>query len=192
MSSSHADLSNRCAEPHITLASILLAIHKKQITEAIMSIQVTSEAFAPDATIPSKFTADGQDVSPTLRWGELPAGTQELALIVDDPDAPREQPFVHWVMYKIPADTAGLPEAMPKQTRLKSLAGAVQGKNSFGKIGYGGPAPPAGHGTHHYHFHLYALDKPLQVSGGMDKESLIAAMSGHLLAVGDLVGTYER
>jgi Raf kinase inhibitor-like YbhB/YbcL family protein len=157
-----------------------------------MSIEISSEAFAPDETIPTKFTADGQNVSPTLRWGALPPDTKELALIVDDPDAPREQPFVHWVMYKIPADADGLPEGLPQQTQLESPAGAVQGKNSFGKIGYGGPAPPSGHGTHHYHFHLYALDKPLQVTGGMDKESLIAAMSGHILDEGDLVGTYQR
>ena len=125
-----------------------------------MSIQVTSEAFAAEEMIPSKFTADGQNVSPKLQWGELPAGTRELALIVDDPDAPREQPFVHWVMYKIPPDADGLPEHLPNQTQLDSPPGAVQGKNSFGKIGYGGPAPPSGHGTHHYHFQLYALDKP--------------------------------
>ena len=157
-----------------------------------MSIKVTSDDFADDAPIPSKFTADGQDISPTLHWGELPPGTKELALIVDDPDAPREQPFVHWVMYKIPADAEGLPEGLPKQAQVKSPAGAVQGKNSFGKIGYGGPAPPKGHGTHHYQFHLYALDKPVQPKGGMDKESLIAAMSGHILDEGDLVGTYRR
>jgi Raf kinase inhibitor-like YbhB/YbcL family protein len=157
-----------------------------------MSIEVSSDAFAPDDAIPSKFTADGENISPELRWGELPAGTRELALIVDDPDAPREQPFVHWVMYKIPPDADGLPEHLRKQTQLTSPPGAVQGKNSFGKIGYGGPAPPSGHGTHHYHFHLYALDKPIQVSGGIDKESLIAAMSGHILDEGDLVGTYER
>ena len=157
-----------------------------------MSIQISSEAFAPDEMIPSKFTADGQNISPTLRWGELPPDTKELALIVDDPDAPREQPFVHWVMYKIPADADGLPEHLPTQTALQSPPGAVQGNNSFGKIGYGGPAPPSGHGTHHYHFHLYALDQPLQVKGGMDKESLIAVMSGHILDEGDLVGMYQR
>jgi Raf kinase inhibitor-like YbhB/YbcL family protein len=158
----------------------------------MMSVQVTSEAFAPAQSIPSKFTADGRNVSPSLRWARLPPGTKELALIVEDPDAPRPEPFVHWVVYKIPATADGLPEGVPNQARLTTVAGALQGKNSFEKIGYGGPAPPPGHGTHHYHFRLYALDQPLGVQAGLDKKSLLAAMSGHILDEGDLVGIYER
>src|SRR5437867_4073648 len=100
---------------------------------------------------------------------------KELALIVDDPDAPRAEPFVHWVMYKIPADRRDLPEAIAPEAKPQSPTGALQGENSFGKIGYGGPAPPPRHGTHHYRFHLYALDEPLEAKSGLDKEALLAA-----------------
>lgn len=157
-----------------------------------MSIQVSSEAFRPGTSIPAQFTADGQNVSPPVRWTGLPQGTKELALVVEDPDAPSDEPFVHWVLYKIPADVDGLPPALPHQTRLEAPPGALQGKNSFDKIGYGGPAPPEGDGPHHYHFHVYALDKPIAEQGGLDNKSLIAAMSGHILDEGDLVGTYQR
>jgi Raf kinase inhibitor-like YbhB/YbcL family protein len=158
----------------------------------IMSIQVTSEAFAPGAAIPTRYSGDGDDVSPPLNWSGVPANTHELALIVEDPDAPQPEPFVHWVIYKIPADATGLAEGVPVQARLASPSGAMQGKNSFKKIGYGGPAPPRGHGTHHYHFRLYALDRPVEVQGELDKEALLAATSGHILDQGELVGTYER
>jgi Raf kinase inhibitor-like YbhB/YbcL family protein len=158
-----------------------------------MSIRVTSEAFAHGAAIPGRYAADGDDISPQLNWTGVPENAKELALIVEDPDAPQAEPFVHWVMYKIPADVAGLAEGVPVQAKLKAPAGAVQGKNSFkNKIGYGGPAPPPGHGTHHYHFRLYALDQPLEVQGGLDNNALIAAMSGHILDEGELVGTYKR
>jgi Raf kinase inhibitor-like YbhB/YbcL family protein len=157
-----------------------------------MSIQVTSDAFGPAEPIPRKYTEDGQDVSPPLKWSNVPARAKELALIMDDPDAPRPEPFVHWVIYKIPAGAAGLPEGIPPEVKLKAPAGALQGRNSFKKIGYGGPAPPPGHGTHHYHFRVYALDQPLEVQGGLDKKGLLSAMSGHVIDQGELVGTYER
>jgi Raf kinase inhibitor-like YbhB/YbcL family protein len=157
-----------------------------------MSIQVDSDAFKPGQAIPEEFTADGPNVSPPLRWTALPPGTRELAMIVEDPDAPRPEPFVHWVLYKIPAAAGELPGRVPQQAKLKAPPGALQGKNSFGKIGYGGPAPPPGHGTHHYHFRLYALDEPLEVREGLDKDALLAAMSDHVLDEGDLVGTYRR
>ena len=114
-----------------------------------MSIRVTSDAFAPGAAIPTRYSGDGDDVSPPLKWSGVPKNTKELALIVEDPDAPQAEPFVHWVIYKIPADATGLAEGVPAQARLTSSAGAVQGKNSFKRIGYGGPKPPPGHGTHH-------------------------------------------
>lgn len=158
-----------------------------------MSIQLVSDAFAPNRPIPQKHTGDGKDLSPPLRWSNLPAGTQELALICDDPDAPRAEPWVHWVIYKIPPQLEGLPEAVPTRESLSGeLAGCLQGKNDFGKIGYGGPAPPKGHGVHHYHFKLYALDAPLQISAGARKADLLAAMKGHIRAQGELIGTYER
>jgi Raf kinase inhibitor-like YbhB/YbcL family protein len=155
-------------------------------------LEVRSTAFSAGATIPTQFTGDGEDVSPELSWTGVPPAAKELALIMDDPDAPSPQPWVHWVMYKIPAATAELPQAEPKADKVDSPAGAVQGKNSWGGVGYRGPAPPKGHGTHHYHFKLYALDAPLDVPPGADKAALEKAMSGHVLAQGEVVGTYRR
>ena len=157
-----------------------------------MSIRIASDSFEADERIPTKFTDDGDDVSPALTWSGLPADTKELALIVDDPDAPRAEPWIHWVLYKLPPATSGLPEGVPANEKLPQLGAALQGRNDFKKIGYGGPAPPKGHGTHHYRFHLYALDRALQLKPGLDNKSLLAAMSGHILDEGVLVGTYER
>lgn len=157
-----------------------------------MPIAITSDAFAAGAAIPSEHTGDGQDLSPPLNWDGVPPQAKELALVVDDPDAPQAEPWVHWLLYKIPAGTGGLPEGVPPRDTPGAPAGALQGRNSFGKIGYGGPAPPRGHGTHHYHFRLYALDEPLKVQAGLDKKALLSAMSGHVLDQGELVGTYQR
>jgi Raf kinase inhibitor-like YbhB/YbcL family protein len=157
-----------------------------------MSLQITSDAFGDGGPIPRKYTGDGEDLSPPLHVARIPDGAKELALIVDDPDAPRDEPFVHWVMYKIPAGQKDLPEAIPASARPTSPPGVMQGTNSFGKVGYGGPSPPPRHGTHHYHFHVYALDRPIDARGGLDKTALLAAMSGHVIDEGDLVGTYER
>ncbi|MDO8632008.1 MAG: YbhB/YbcL family Raf kinase inhibitor-like protein [Phycisphaerales bacterium] len=157
-----------------------------------MTIKVESPAFVNNAKIPTKFTGDGEDVSPGLTWSNLPAGARELALICDDPDAPTSEPWVHWVIYRIAADAKGLPENVAKTASPAEPKGALQGKNSWSKIGYGGPAPPKGHGVHHYHFKLYALDAPLNVSSGLTKKDMLAAMKGHILAQGELVGTYQR
>ena len=157
-----------------------------------MSIRITSDAFGADQRIATKFTGDGDDVSPALAWNGVPGGTKELALIVDDPDAPRAEPWIHWLLYKLPPTTNGLPGGVPAETKLPQFGGALQGRNDFKKIGYGGPAPPKGHGTHHYRFHLYALDQALQLEPGLDNKSLVAAMSGHILDEGVLVGTYAR
>ena len=148
------------------------------------TLQVSSPAFEAGGTIPTKYTGEGQSISPPLSWGGLPERTRELALICDDPDAPRSEPFVHWVVYKIPADSKGLPEG--------SAQGALEGKNGAGGVGYTGPMPPQGGGVHHYHFEVYALDSELDVGAGLTKDQLLEAMEGHVLAEGELVGTYER
>jgi len=158
---------------------------------AAATITVGSKAFEPGKAMPRRHTGDGQDVSPALTWSGVPAAAKELALIMDDPDAPRPKPWVHWVIYKVPAGAAGLPEAVAKKAEPPEPAGAVQGKNTWGRIGYGGPAPPKGR-AHHYHFKLYALDAPLDVKAGLDKQALLAAMSGHVIAQGELIGTYQR
>jgi len=115
-----------------------------------------------------------------------------MALIVDDPDAPRPEPLVHWVLYEIPADVRTLNERIPTTPILDDPPRAVQGKNSWGTSGYRGPAPPRGHGTHHYHFRLYALDAPIAAANGLDKAGLLRTMQGHVLGEAELIGTYER
>ena len=159
---------------------------------ASAAIRIRSGAFEAGKAIPAKHTGEGQDVSPPLSWTGVPAGTKELALIVDDPDAPRDEPWVHWVIYGIPADADALPEGVAKTGEPAGPPGAAQGKNSWGKVGYGGPMPPKGHGVHHYRFRLYALDAALGLPPGAEKGAVLAAAKGHILAEGELVGTYER
>jgi Raf kinase inhibitor-like YbhB/YbcL family protein len=148
------------------------------------TITLTSAAFAANAVIPQKYTGEGEDISPPLSWSGIPQGTKALARICEDPDAPQPTPWVHWVAYNIPPTQTGLPENA--QDRL------VQGRNDFGKSGYGGPMPPQGHGVHHYHFRLCAVDAPMEAGPGLTKDQLLDAMRGHILAEGELVGTYER
>jgi Raf kinase inhibitor-like YbhB/YbcL family protein len=157
-----------------------------------MKITISSAAFADGQPIPKRHTGDGEDLSPALSWAGVPANAQELALIMDDPDAPMAEPWVHWVIYKLPPSTTGLPEGVPTTPRLSEPAGALQGKNSWPTVGYRGPKPPPGHGVHHYHFKLYALDTVLDVAGGLDKKQLLDKMKGHIVAEGELVGTYQR
>ncbi len=152
-----------------------------------ISIGLTSTAFEHGATIPKKYTGDGADTSPPLRWDAPPAGTKSLAVICDDPDAPFGT-WVHWVLFNLSAEARELPEGVPTKEQLE---GARQGKNDFGKIGYGGPAPPAGK-PHRYFFKLYALDKTLELPAGATKAQAVAAMKGHVLAEGRLMGTYGR
>lgn len=160
-----------------------------------MAFRISSGAFEAGQPIPNRYTEDGDDVSPPLAWSSIPDGAAELALICEDPDAPTPQPWVHWVLYKIPIDQPGLPEGVEPVKRPREVPGAMQGLNSWPsgqRIGYRGPAPPRGHGTHHYHFTLYALDTPLEVSAGLSKEEILKAMSGHVIAKAEVVGTYKR
>ena len=158
-----------------------------------MEFVIQSTAFSDGQTIPARYTGDGSDLSPALSWSGVPASTEELALIVDDPDAPTSQPWVHWVIYKIPADCTALLEGITPTKTLTQPAEALQGKNSWGTIGYRGPAPPPGHGVHHYHFRLYALDTTIaDLQPSLDKTALLAALKGHILAQTELVATYQR
>jgi len=149
-----------------------------------MAFQLSSPDIVPNGTIPAKFTCDGSNVSPPLRWKDLPSGTKSLALIVDDPDAPRGT-WNHWILFNIPASATELPEAA--QTLP---AGTVQGNTSFGKTGYGGPCPPDR--EHRYFFKLYALDQDLPLSSGAKKADLETAMKGHVLGQAELMGRYDR
>jgi Raf kinase inhibitor-like YbhB/YbcL family protein len=157
-----------------------------------MSLIVQSPAIKPGQAIPRRHTGDGEDLSPPLSWSGLPSQTRELALIVDDPDAPSPQPWVHWVVYKIAATEQGIAEGVHAKAAPSFPASSIQGKNSWGTVGYRGPAPPKGHGIHRYFFKLYALDAPLALPPNLDKNGLIKAMQGHILGEGELIGTYER
>ena len=152
-----------------------------------MAITLTSSAFADDALIPRRHTCDGEDVSPPLALTGIPDGTQSVALICDDPDAPVGT-WVHWVLFNLPADLVELPAGIPGDEILSN--GAKHGKNDFGKLGYGGPCPPGG--THRYFFKVYALDTKVSLAGGASKDMLLKAMEGHILAEGRLMGKYRR
>jgi Raf kinase inhibitor-like YbhB/YbcL family protein len=172
----------------VALTVALLVLEGGTKGEVTMPLTITSSAFAPNGTIPKKYTCDGPDVSPPLRWSEPPAGTQSLALIMDDPDAPAGT-WVHWVLYNLPASVRELPENLPKVEQLPD--GARQGRNDFRKTGYGGPCPPKGP-AHRYFFKLYALDTKLDLKAGATKADVEKAMQGHILAQGELVGRYGR
>jgi hypothetical protein len=176
-----------------TLASLPAACRNAatETEEPVMTFSLTSSAFSPNERIPPKYTGEGADVSPPLAWGEPPAAAQTLALICDDPDAPRGT-WDHWLIWNIPGSLRALPEGISKKDSPPEVAGAVQGSNSWPKVGYYGPMPPPGHGTHHYHFTLYALNKTLDLKPGANKKALLAAMKGHVLAEGKLTGIYSR
>ncbi len=151
-------------------------------------LSIVSDAFDEGAPIPTKYTCDGEDISPALTWSDPPDSTRSWALIVDDPDAPSKT-WVHWLVYNLPADTRELPAAMPHDQELPG--GALQGKTDFGRTGYGGPCPPPGK-PHRYFFKLYALDAALNLKPGASKSRIVEEMQGHILAEGRLMGTYGR
>lgn len=150
-------------------------------------MKLTSTAFAPGAAIPMQYTCDGSDFSPDLAWDGAPGDAQSFALIVDDPDAPRGT-WTHWVAYNIPGAAFRLAAKIPREAEHPS--GLKQGTNSWGRIGYGGPCPPAG--THRYFFRLYALDSTLDLPGGAGREQVEQAMAGRVLDRAELMGTYSR
>jgi Raf kinase inhibitor-like YbhB/YbcL family protein len=153
-----------------------------------MTMKVTSSAFQAGQAIPTKYTCEGEDISPPLQWSGVPAGAKSLALICDDPDAPVGR-WVHWVLYDLPVMTTDLAEKVPASETLSF--GAKQGTNDFKRIGYGGPCPPPGK-PHRYYFRLYALDADLLLKPGASKQELLRAMDGHILAEAQLSGIYQR
>lgn len=155
-------------------------------------MQIRSPAFASGDPIPSEHTADGQDTSPPLAVADVPAEAAFLAVIVDDPDAPREEPWVHWLVWNVPAEADTIAEGYPPSGDGKAFDGARQGTNSFGNERYNGPAPPEGDGPHRYRFQLFALDRQLDVEEGAQRAELEAAMEGAVIEQATLAGTYER
>jgi Raf kinase inhibitor-like YbhB/YbcL family protein len=156
------------------------------------AMTLTSPDFDDGQPIPAKhaYEGEGENVPPRLEWSNLPEGTAELALIVEDPDAPTPEPWVHDVLYKIPVD-ATAEEMVLRGTAVDSVARFFQGLNSWHEAAWGGPKPPHGK-AHRYVFTLYALDAELDVAPGLTKEDLLDAMAGHVLATATLVGTYRR
>src|SRR2546423_8256086 len=151
------------------------------------SIKLTSTAFKDGEPMPRQYTCDGVNVSPPLEWSGVPKSAKVIAIIADDPDAPSGT-WVHWVLYNLPAENIGMVENLPATENLK--AGGFQGKNDFEKIGYGGPCPPSG--THRYFFKIYALDSELPLKASATKADVEKAISGHVLAQDQLMGTFRR
>ena len=157
-------------------------------TVSSVTLSVTSAAFRQGEPIPKRYTCDGKDLSPELSWRGVPEGTETFAVIMDDSDAPRGV-FTHWVYYNLPGLLRALPEGVEKLEHPE--AGGTQGVNDFGNIGYNGPCPPPGP-AHHYHLIVYALDRLLKPPPRPTKRELRAAMHGHVLAQGELMGVYQR
>jgi Raf kinase inhibitor-like YbhB/YbcL family protein len=147
-----------------------------------MPLRVSSPAFASGSEIPRKYTCDGQNAAPPLEWSGVPQQAKSLAVICEDPDA-TSGTFTHWVLYDIPSSSDGLPEH-PKT--------GTSGVNNFGTTGFSGPCPPKKDHAHHYHFHVYALDVESLGPSGLSKEDAVNAMRAHIVAEGELVGTYKR
>jgi Raf kinase inhibitor-like YbhB/YbcL family protein len=167
--------------------------------DAPETITVTSSAFDHHGTVPEEYSAYSENKSIDLSWSNLPAGTVQLALICDDPEVVTigmmETPFPHWVAYNIPASASGLPEGMTKEavvTGVAGLDGMINGLNGTRQPGYFGPRPPVNGHLHAYHFRVYAIDADLDLAEGLNKDDLLAAIDGHVLATGMLMGHYER
>ncbi len=186
----------------ITMASAMtallfsLAVQAQEIPE---TITVTSSIFEHHGTIPRENTAWGDNTSIDLSWSNLPEGTVHLALICDDPVAVEigllENPFMHWVMYNIPASAPGIPGGLPAEaelTGIEGLEGAIQGNNGLGRAAYFGPRPPVNGVLHAYHFRVYAIDADLGLEPGLNAAELLEAIDGHVLATGMLMGHYEH
>lgn len=180
-------------------ALLLSAVAAAAIAQpAPAKITVTSPTMKEGERMPVDYTADGKNISPPIQWSGIPAGTKEIALIMDDPVAPTPQPFVHWVIYKIPATAKGLPENVPIDPAAPmpaEIAGAIQGVSGFRRPMYRGPAPPKPGVSHQYNFKVYALDAPLEIQAGaapMTKAQLLEAMKGHIIGEGVMVVPYDR
>lgn len=148
------------------------------------TLSLSSAAISALGRIPDRHTGVGENVSPALQWTGAPAGTKEFALICHDPDAPLPRGFTHWVIYGIESNATGIPEGGGGRF--------VEGPNGTGARGYTGPMPPAGHGTHHYFFWLYALDQALGLNAGLDRDALLAAIEDHVIEQARLVGVFQR
>jgi Raf kinase inhibitor-like YbhB/YbcL family protein len=167
----------------LLMLSLLCGTGKANSMKTKKSFTLMSNAFTHNSAIPAQYTCDGQNISPHLHWVNAPENTLSFTLIVDDPDAPKATPWVHWILFNIDPSITSLAEGM-------TTTSFSHGTNDFGKKNYGGPCPPSG--NHHYHFKLYALDTIVDLPDGTTKEKLVKAMAGHILAQTELIGLYQR
>jgi Raf kinase inhibitor-like YbhB/YbcL family protein len=167
------------------------AIRSLSPSGSAATLTVTSPAFEEGGPIPERFAGYRDGSSPPLSWSGAPRQAGAFALIVEDPDAPGTTPFVHWIAYDIPASLTSLPEGVPGSPEPTTPVRMRQGRNSFGSIGWRGMEPPAGQ-THHYHVELFALDGQVPLEPGADREALLKALRCHVLAAGELAGTFRR
>jgi Raf kinase inhibitor-like YbhB/YbcL family protein len=171
-------------------SGVPLAIERDE-TEARGSLEVSSPSIAPEEPIPDIHSAYKEGVSPALSWSAV-VGAKSYAIIMENPDSKPLTPFVHWVAWNIPGTVTRLPEGLPTQPRLTEPEGILQGTTSRGSVGYYGPRPPVGDPPHRYHFQVFALDTMLDLSPGATRDALLKAVSGHVLAKGELIGTYGQ
>ena len=172
----------------VAMAALASPASEKELAGVTMAsahkLKVTSAQFGPGGRIPEAQSSYGAGLSPALSWSGAPAGTRSYVVLTEDPDASTPKPFVHWVVFDVPGTAKGLPaNGLP--------AGAKAGLNGSGKPGYRGPHPPAD-GDHHYHFQVFALDRQLGLAETSDRDAVAAAMRGHVLASGELVGLYKK
>ena len=163
------------------------------------TLEISSSVLEHHGMVTDEHSAYGANKSIDLKWVDLPEGTVQLAVVCDDPKVVElgmmPTPFVHWVAYNIPADAQGLPEAMPTDAEvagIEGLEGMINGVNGLGRTGYFGPRPPANGQLHAYHYRVYAIDADLGLEPGLGRDELLAAIDGHVLATGMLMGHYER
>ena len=186
----------RTLASHYLAALALLVLLPGSASAAEMedTITVSSSAFEHHGMVPLAYSAYGDNTVPSISWSDLPEGTQQLALVMDDPIAPTPQPFVHWVAYNIPADADGLPEGLTRDAEVdvSGLEGMINGVNGLRQTGYFGPRPPKDGKLHAYHFRIYALGSELDLPAGLNKAELLEAIDGHVLATGMLMGHYEE
>ena len=154
-------------------------------------IAVTSSALDADGHIDDRYSAYHDDQVPGLAWSAV-IEARSYALIVEDPDAPMDQPFVHWLLWNIPGEAIAIPEGLSRTEHPPELPGAIQGRNSGGTVGWHGTRPPEGHGVHHYHFQLFALAEPLDLPPQTTLQELVDVLKGQAIASGEVVGLYER
>ncbi len=171
----------------LALAACTTATVSPTSQETPMTLTLSSSAFAAGKSIPSEYSCKGRNISPALAWTGAPANTASFALILDDPDAPAGT-FTHWVIYNIPAVSKGLAQGVAQQPTFDD--GSAQGRNSGNRQYYEGPCPPSG--THRYFFRLYALDTRLDLPAGATVDQLRKSMQGHILAQGELMGTFSH